>query len=77
MFIPVIVVLVRTGGTIDKPLALGPEAGLHGSAPLLPVGASEYRDHLVKSAGHGEYSVGSQWSQQVNATSDKQEERYT
>ena len=61
MFIPGIMVLVRTGGAIDEPLALGPEVGLHGGAPLLPVGASEDQDHLVESAGHGDrISVGSQ-----------------
>ena len=57
----------RVRGTVDKPLALGPEVGLHGSMPLLPVGASEKGHHLVKSTGHSNNSCcESQWSQQVD-----------
>jgi len=54
--IPVVTVIVAVSGLssrIDKPLALCPKVGLHRGVPLLPVGASEYGDHLVKSAGHG------------------------
>ena len=51
-----IVVICRLQGAIDEPLALGLEIGLHGGMPLLPVGASEYRDHLVESTGHSEDS---------------------
>ena len=43
-------------GTKNEPLALGPKIGLHCGMPLLPVGASEDRDHLVKSTGHGSKS---------------------
>ena len=56
--IPVVLVLMtvsRLGSQVDKPLALCPKVGLHRGVPLLPVGASEHRDHLVKSAGHGEF----------------------
>jgi len=63
------------GCQINKSLALCPKVGLHSSVPLLPVGASEHGNHLVKSAGHGDISVGSQWSQQVNVTMDKQEKK--
>ena len=56
MLIPSIVLLIGVGGAIDKPLALGPKVGLHGSMPLLPVGAGEDWDHLVKSTGHSENS---------------------
>ena len=44
----------RLSGTVNKPLALGPEVGLHDGVPLLPVGSSEDQDHLVESAGHGD-----------------------
>ena len=54
MFVPGIMVLIGMGSAIDKPLAFGPEVGLHGSAPLLPVGTSEDGNHLVKSTGHGD-----------------------
>jgi len=56
--IPVVTVVVTVSGLssrIDKPLALCPKVGLHGGVPLLPVGASEHGDHLVESAGHGEF----------------------
>jgi len=56
--VPVVSVIVTIGGLssqIDKPLALCPKVGLHRGVPLLPVGASEHRDHLVESAGHGEF----------------------
>jgi len=75
--IPVLTVIVAIGGLssrIDKPLALCPKVGLHRGVPLLPVGASEHGDHLVKSAGHGEFCYG-QRSQQVNATTDRQEKK--
>jgi len=55
--IPVVSVIVtvgRLGSQINIPLALCPKVGLHTGVPLLPVGASEHRDHLVESAGHGE-----------------------
>ena len=78
MFISRVVLVIRTGSTIDEPLALGPEVGLHGGAPLLPVGTSEDGNHLVESAGHGaRNSVGSQHSQQVNATLNNQGKKYT
>ena len=78
VLVPQFMLIGRLGGTINKPLALGPEIGLHGGVPLLPVETGEDRDHLVESAGHGaKDSVGSQRSQQVNATLDKQEEEYT
>ena len=54
MLVPGVMLLIRMGSAIDKPLALGPKVGLHGSAPLLPVQASEDRNHLVKSAGHSD-----------------------
>jgi len=56
--VPVVSVIVTVSGLssqIDKPLALCPKVGLHRGVPLLPVGASEHRDHLVKSTGHGEF----------------------
>ena len=56
VFIQSIVLLVRAGGAINKPLALGPEVGLHGGVPLLPVRTSKDQDHLVESAGHSENS---------------------
>ena len=56
VLVPGVMLLIGTSGAIDKPLALGPEVGLHGGVPLLPVGASEDWDHLVKSAGHGSNS---------------------
>src|SRR5437899_2594045 len=56
MLIPGLMVRGRLLSAIDEPLALGPEVGLHRGMPLLPVGASENRDHLVKSAGHSEDS---------------------
>ena len=49
-----IVLLIRAHSAINKPLALGPEVGLHGSVSLLPVGAGEDQDHLVKSTGHSD-----------------------
>ena len=33
-----------------------PKVDLHGGIPLLPVGASEDRDHLVESTGHSDNS---------------------
>jgi len=71
----VIMTVSRLGRHVDIPLALCPKVGLHGSVPLLPVGASEHGNHLVNSAGHGDISVGSQRSQQVNTTTDKQEKK--
>jgi len=59
---------------INEPLALCPKVGLHRGVPLLPVGASEHGDHLVESAGHGEFCYG-QRSQQVNATTDRKEKK--
>src|SRR5207245_4443103 len=56
MLIPGFVVGGRLLSAIDKPLALGPKVGLHRGMPLLPVGASENRDHFVESAGHSEDS---------------------
>ena len=56
--VPVLSVIVTVNGLcsgINIPLALGMKIGLHGSVPLLPVGASEHGDHFVKSAGHGEF----------------------
>jgi len=56
--VPVVLVIVTVSGPssqIDKPLALCPKVGLHRGVPLLPVGASEHGDHLVESAGHGEF----------------------
>jgi len=56
--IPVVSVIVTVGGLgsrINEPLALCPKVGLHRGVPLLPVGASEHGDHLVESAGHGEF----------------------
>jgi len=56
--IPVVMVIVAVSGLssrIDEPLALCPKVGLHRGVPLLPVGASEHGDHLVESAGHGEF----------------------
>jgi len=56
--VPVVLVIVtvdRLGSGINEPLALCPKVGLHRGVPLLPVGASEHRDHLVASAGHGEF----------------------
>jgi len=43
---------------VNVPLALCPKVGLHRSVPLLPVGASEHWNHLVKSAGHGDILLG-------------------
>ena len=37
MFIPQVMLIGRLGGTVNKSLALGPEVGLHGGMPLLPV----------------------------------------
>ena len=56
MFIPAFCLISGTGSTEYEPLALGPEVGLHGSVPLLPVGASENQDHLVESTGHSDKS---------------------
>jgi len=56
--VPVVTVIVTVGrlsSRIDKPLALCLKVGLHRGVPLLPVGASEHGDHLVESAGHGEF----------------------
>jgi len=56
--VPVVSVVMTVGrlsSRIDKPLALCPKVGLHRCVPLLPVGASEHGDHLVESAGHGEF----------------------
>ena len=53
--VPVLSVVVAIGGLstqVNKLLALCPKVGLHGSMPLLPVGASEKGNHLVKSARH-------------------------
>ena len=72
MLIPGVRFISWASSTEDEPLALGPEVGLHGGMPLLPVGASENQDHLVESAGHSEIPVVSQQSQQVNATTDKE-----
>jgi len=58
VIIPVVLVIVtvgRLGSRINKPLALCLKVGLHRGVPLLPVGASEHGDHLVESAGHGEF----------------------
>jgi len=60
--VPVVTVVVTVGrlsSRIDEPLALCPKVGLHRGVPLLPVGASEHGDHLVESAGHGEFCYGS------------------
>ena len=56
VLVPGVELISRTRSTENEPLALGPKVGLHGGMPLLPVGASEDRDHLVKSAGHGSKS---------------------
>ena len=56
MFIPAVCLIGGMGSTKHKPLALGPEVGLHGGMPLLQVGASEDWDHLVESAGHSSKS---------------------
>jgi len=72
--VSVVVTVSRLSSRIDKPLALCPKVGLHRGVPLLPVGASEHGDHLVESAGHGEFCYG-QRSQQVNATMDRQEKK--
>jgi len=53
--VSVIVTVGRLGSRINIPLALCTKVGLHTGVPLLPVGASEHRDHLVKSAGRGEF----------------------
>ena len=53
----VIMVIGRLSGQVNEPLPLGPEVGLHGSVPLLPVGASEEGNHFVESAGHGEFCL--------------------
>ena len=56
--IPVVLVIMTVswlGSRINEPLALCPKVGLHRGVPLLPVGASEHGDHLVESAGHGEF----------------------
>jgi len=58
VIVPVVSVIMTIGGLssrVDKPLALCPKVGLHRGVPLLPVGASEHGDHLVESAGHGEF----------------------
>ena len=51
----VIMVISGLSGRVNEPLALGLKVGLHGGMPLLSVGASEEGNHLVKSAGHGEF----------------------
>ena len=56
VLIPGVILISRMRGTEDKLLTLGPEVGLHGGMPLLPVGASEDGDHFVKSTGHGSKS---------------------
>ena len=56
MLIPGIMVFIRARSTEDEPLTLGPEVGLHGSVPQLPVRTGEDQDHLVKSAGHSDKS---------------------
>jgi len=56
--VPVVLVIVtvdRLSSRVNEPLALCPKVGLHRGVPLLPVGASEHGDHLVESAGHGEF----------------------
>jgi len=55
----VIMAVSRLSSQINEPLALCPKVGLHRCVPLLPVGASEHGDHLVESAGHGEFCCGS------------------
>ena len=71
ILVPGVIFISRVRGTENEPLALGPEIGLHGSVPLLPVGASEKGGHLVKSAGHSDNSCcESQQSQQVDVTMD-------
>ena len=57
-FLSVIVIISGLGFQVNKPLALCPKVGLHSSVPLLPVGASECRNHLVESAGHGDILLG-------------------
>ena len=54
VFIPRVMFVSGLSGGVNEPLALHPEVGLHGGMPLLPVRTSEDRDHLVKSAGHGD-----------------------
>ena len=56
VLIPGVELISGTRSTENEPLALGPEVGLHGSMPLLPVGASGDGDHFVESAGHGSKS---------------------
>ena len=56
VLIPGVEFISGTRGTKDEPLALGPKVGLHGSMPLLPVGASEDGNHLIESTGHGSKS---------------------
>ena len=51
--IPFLRVSGRASLLINGPLAVGSEIRLHGDMPLVPVGASEDRDHLVEGAGHG------------------------
>ena len=57
ILIPGLIFISRARGTKNKPLALGPKVGLHSSMPLLPVGAGEDWDHLVKSPGHSDIPV--------------------
>ena len=54
MLILAVCLISGLSSTKDKPLALGPKIGLHGSVPLLSVGAGKDQDHLVKSAGHSD-----------------------
>ena len=53
LLIPFLSIGSRTSFLIDGPLAIGPKVSLHGDMPLVPVGTSEDRDHLVEGAGHG------------------------
>ena len=43
VLVPVVCLISGSSGTVDEPLALGPEVGLHGSVPLLPVGTYQNR----------------------------------
>ena len=67
LFVPFLSISGRTSLRINRPLAVGSKVSLHGNMPLMPVGTSEDRDHLVEGAGHG--VICCQQSQQMNTTS--------
>jgi len=79
VIVPVVSVIVTVDGLssrIDKPLALCPKVGLHRGVPLLPVGASEHRDHLVESAGHGEFCWVNGVSKSMRQRTDKKKKKH-